>query len=606
MEVAAAQVLPLIRQLPETLANQIAAGEVVERPASVVRELLDNALDAGATAVRLELADAGLTRIVVTDNGHGIAHPQLPLALARHATSKIVSAQDLFRIRTFGFRGEALPSMASVSRLTLTSKPAHQDTAWQITPDGELRPAAHPTGTRVELADLFYATPARRKFLKSIRAESLAIEQVIKPFILAHPQVALRVVEDGVTTWDVPALQGDFWTRHGRLAAVLGDDFARACLRVDGQRTTDTAEPARMEGFISPPTLHAGTAQKQFIFINNRFIRDRGLAAALRNAYTDRLPAGRHPLAVLFLSLPFEDVDVNVHPAKTDVRLARFDDVYGLVLGATRQALGGATGSPPGAGAAPVAAPLASISAPAPTPVLFDSAPLKLWKGETPSAGAEAIASPFVVSFAAPRPDAGEAARATASLGAALGQVDNTYILAETPDGGLVIVDQHAAHERLVYEDLKRSILDGKIASQPLLMPAPVPLTPAAAHALMGHAADLSDFGFELEQSGPALILVTAVPHLLRDANPTTLVRDLAEDILALPPRALLRDRLERVLSTLACHHSIRAHRRLSLAEQNALLRQMEATPASLTCNHGRPTVRRLDKAQLESMFERR
>ena len=592
--------MPKIQLLPETLANQIAAGEVVDRPASVVKELTENALDAGATSLRLELTGAGLVNLVLTDNGGGIAKDELPLAIARHATSKIASTEDLFNIHTFGFRGEALPSIASVSRLKLTSRPQGQTEAWCITSQGELSPAAHPPGTRIEVADLFYATPARRKFLKSVRAEALAIEAVLKNLILAHPHVQLLVTEDGAETWHVPAAQGDFFQAHAtRLAPVLGDDFATNALPVFAEKpASNYTSGMAIHGFISPPTLHAGNATKQYLFVNGRPIKDRSLQAALKNAYADKLPAGRHPLAVLFLTVPTDAVDVNVHPAKSEVRFHQPSELYGLVFAAVHQALSQTLRSNP-AQVSPATAPaFQSAYQPTLTAQLstssFQLPPQKLFKGEEPE-----TQSPLADTHR-PTPHTQH------PLGAALGQIANTYIVAENAEGALVVVDQHAAHERLVYENLKSQFTAGRIAAQALLLPVIVSCTPAEAQLLLAHAEELQSFGLELESYSPTAIAVTAIPHLLADANPTPLLRDLIHDLQALSPRTTLNSRLEHVLATIACHHSIRAHRRLSLAEQNAILRQMETTPASLTCNHGRPTVIAITQAELEKMFARR
>ena len=591
-----------IQKLTDTLANQIAAGEVVERPASVVKELTENALDAGATSLRLELTGAGLVNLTLTDNGGGIPVEELPLAISRHATSKIASTEDLFAINTFGFRGEALPSIASVSRMTLTSRPATQAEAWSISSDGTTRPAAHPPGTRIEVADLFYATPARRKFLKSVRAESLAIEVVLKNLILAHPHVQLTVLEDGAETWHVPAAQGDFFTAHAtRLGPVMGAEFAQSALPLHAEKP---ALGMALHGFLSPPTLHAGTATKQFLFVNGRPVKDRSLQAALKNAYGDKLPAGRQPLAVLFLSVPTDAVDVNVHPAKSEVRFHQPSELYGLVFAAVHQALSSTlqqtfqplgpsqedafpyTPNPINASSfQPSYQP--TFTVPQPGPVAdFQLPPQKLLKGEaTEHRTLDTETHP---------------------LGAALGQIANTYIVAENATGALVVVDQHAAHERLVYETLKSQFTAGRIAVQPLLLPVIVSCTPAEATLLLAHAEELQKFGLDLEGYSPSAIAVTAIPQLLGEANPTPLVRDLITDLQSLTPRTTLHSRLEHVLATIACHHSIRAHRRLSLAEQNALLRQMEVTPASLTCNHGRPTVVSLSLNELEKLFARR
>ncbi|MCP5405278.1 MAG: DNA mismatch repair endonuclease MutL [Pseudomonadaceae bacterium] len=584
-----------IRLLPDTLANQIAAGEVIERPASVVKELVENSLDAGARSIRVETADAGLSKLVVQDDGCGIPQDELALALTRHATSKIVTTTDLFHIHTFGFRGEALPSMAAVSRLTLTSRADGAAEAWQITPDGELQPAALGQGTRVEVADLFYATPARRKFLKSVRAERMAIHDVLHKFALANPHINLTLFEDGAETWHVPAAQGELLQAvHPRLRELMNDDFARQALPLTATRGDEHG--ARLEGYISPATLHTGTSRQQFIFVNGRAVKDRSLQAALKNAYGDRIPGGRHPLAVLFISLPPEEVDVNVHPAKSEVRFRDANSLFGLVFGAVREAL---HGSVPTSAAMPLAdafRPAAMPATPswqAPAPVTMDlqAPPDKLWKGEAPVGAPQAPAALPAEHH---------------PLGAALGQIDATYIVAENADGALVVVDQHAAHERLVYEALKAQFVAGRIAAQPLLLPVTVPLKAPEVDALLAHAEDLARFGLEVEQRGPTAVVVTAVPQLLADVNPATLLHDVVGDLLELTPRTTLNAKLEHVLATLACHHSIRAGRRLSLAEMNSLLRQMEQTPDSLTCNHGRPTVVSLDKVALEKLFARR
>ncbi len=601
-----------IRRLDDTLANQIAAGEVVDRPASVVKELTENALDAGATSLRLELTGAGLINLVLTDNGGGIPQAELPLAISRHATSKIASTEDLFNINTFGFRGEALPSIASVSRLLLTSRPQGQNEAWSIDSAGEIRPAAHPHGTRIEVADLFYATPARRKFLKSVRAEALAIEAVLKNLILAHPHVQITVLEDGAETWHVPAAQGDFFQSHAtRLGPVLGEELARTALPLFAEKP---ALGMAIHGFLSPPTLHAGTATKQFLFVNGRPVKDRSLQAALKNAYGDKLPAGRHPLAVLFISLPTDAVDVNVHPAKSEVRFHQPSELYGLVFAAVHQALSSTIASAPQATNLSGFTPLEdaypyqptayqqpaympayqpSFTSPQPMPTSyaegFQLPPQKLMKGEDSSDTEHRTLD-----------------TETHPLGAALGQVANTYIVAENTDGALVVIDQHAAHERLVYEKLKSQFTEGRIAAQQLLLPTIVTCSPAEASLLLAHAEDLQKFGLEVEGYSPTAIAVTAIPQLLGDANPTPLLRDIVTDLQSLTPRTTLNGKLEHVLATIACHHSIRANRRLSLAEQNALLRQMETTPASLTCNHGRPTVISISKVELEKMFARR
>jgi DNA mismatch repair protein MutL len=595
-----------IRLLPDTLANQIAAGEVIERPSSVIKELVENSLDAGASHVRVEVADAGLGKIVVQDDGHGIPRDELKLALQRHATSKIATTADLFAIHTFGFRGEALPSIAAVARLTLTSRPADADTAWQITPRGELMPAALPPGTRIAVEDLFYATPARRKFLKGPRGENQAIEAVLHNIALANPHVTLTLVEDGQETWHIPAAQGDFLSAVGpRLGSLMGAEFAAQALPFSASRG---GQGPAVAGFLSPPTLHASTSRRQYLFVNGRPIKDRSLQAALKNAYADRIPAGRHPLAVIFLSLPVDDVDVNVHPAKAEVRFRDAQSLFGLMYGAVRQTLletTPATATPSFSQATSSFAIPARAGTQGDTPAVqsafaMQAPPQKLWKGDAPA--------PTVMPAKAETRGEVPAAplNADTPLGAALGQIANTYIVAETAGGALVMVDQHAAHERLVYEELKSQFTAGRIASQPLLLPVIVPLSRAEADALLAHAAELESFGLQVESHSPTSVAVTAVPQLIADANPQRLLRDVLDDLESLTPRTTLNSRLEHVLATLACHHSIRAHRRLSLAEMNSLLRQMEQTPSSLTCNHGRPTVVSLALPELEKLFDRR
>lgn len=581
-----------IRLLPDTLANQIAAGEVIERPASVLKELVENSLDAGATHIRLETVNAGLTRMVVHDDGSGIPKDELKLALQRHATSKIATTADLFHIHTFGFRGEALPSIAAVARLTLTSKHVDASEAWQITPDGALKPAALPKGTKIEVDDLFYATPARRKFLKSERSERMAIEDTLLRIALAHPHVTFTLHEDNAESWHIPAAQGDFLTATApRLSHLIDTDFARQALPIHVERDGIT-----LTGYVSPATLHTSNARHQYVYVNGRPIKDRSLHVALKNAYADRLPAGRHPLAVLFITLPPEDVDVNVHPAKAEVRFRDSHALYGLLFAAVRQANGnGAMAAAP----SPRLPMVETVHAhtpyqpPTPTSLAFQAPPAKLWKGDEPVSAPVPLAD-----SSAPLPDH--------PLGAALGQIANTYIVAEKADGALVVVDQHAAHERLVYEGLKNQSASGHIARQALLIPITIPLSPAQTHLILGHAAELDKLGLEIEPHGPASIVVTAVPQLLGNIDPTPLIRDILTDLAEQSTRTTLASRMEHVLATMACHHSIRANRRLSLAEMNTLLRHMEETPNSLTCNHGRPTTVTISLMALERLFDRR
>lgn len=602
--------LPTIRQLPGHLANQIAAGEVVERPASVVKELVENSLDAGATSIKVTTLDAGLTRLEITDNGHGMSDAQLPLALARHATSKIASTDDLFNIHTFGFRGEALPSIASVARLTLASRTTDAEHGWHIAPTGELAPASLPHGTRVVVEDLFYATPARRKFLKSARTERAATDDVLRKLALANPQVSFTLVEDGVESWHVGSQQGDFLeASRSRLGTLVGPDFAAAALPVQAARETDEG-PLTLSGFISPPTLHASSNRQQYLMVNGRPVRDRGLQAALRQAYADSMAATRQPMCVLHLSLPASMVDVNVHPAKSEVRFKNPSDLFGFVYAACRRALGGgeAIGSPrpatPFAPTSAMAAPqnmalfsrLGASSAPAfahttPLPTAPEATRLAM-EVQAPPETAPAT-TPHATDDALHQP-----------LGQALGHIHSTYIVAHTA-GGLVIIDQHAAHERLVYEGLKNQLESGLIQAQPLLIPAVVNLPRAAVETLLAHTESLAKLGLELESFSPTAVAVQAVPSLLGQTNPAPLLADLAEDLADAKTQHALHTKLNQILSTFACHHSIRAGRSLSVAEQNALLRNMETTPAAATCNHGRPTFMHLSLEQLAALFGR-
>lgn len=599
--------LPVIARLPDALANQIAAGEVIERPASVVKELVENALDAGARHIRIETSAQGLGHIAVQDDGHGIPPDQLPLALERHATSKITTTADLFHIHTFGFRGEALPSIASVARLTLTSRATGSEQAWQITPDGILQPAAFSQGTRIEVADLFYATPARRKFLKSDRTEQRAVHDVLLKMALAHPAVTFTLIEDGAEVWHIPAAQGDFLQTYGpRLAALLGPDFSHAALPLHAERTE---EGISLHGFISPPTVHAATNRQQYLFVNGRPVKDRSLLAAIKQGYGDVIPHGRHPLAVLFLTLPADEVDVNVHPAKSEVRFRNGNHLFGFIYAAIRQTLAGTS--------AATTVPVASQITPNP----IGSALGSFGSPQIPSATSQITCTtpqipPNPLFQATPqqlrKADNGEINEINQHviddhpLGAAVGQIGNTYILAETPQGA-VLVDQHAAHERIIYQRLKAQFGQGRVASQPLLLPAIVPLPAADAATLLTYCSDLEKMGLVIESYSPTAVAVTALPALLGEANPAPLIRDLVEDFQEVKSsRNTLNQWLERVLSTFACHHSIRAHRRLSLNEMNDLLRQIETTPDCLTCNHGRPTVVQLPLLELEKLFERK
>ena len=582
-----------IRRLPESVVNRIAAGEVVERPASAVKELVENALDAGASRVDVVVRDGGQSLISVSDDGHGIARDELALALERHATSKLPDG-DLWSISTLGFRGEALPSIASVSRLTLSSRPKGASEGWKIAVEGgrmgEVEPAALTEGTRVEVADLFFATPARLKFLKSARTELDHAVDWLNRLAMAHPHVAFTL-SDGTRT---PVRLSPALSRLDRLAQILGRDFAGNALPVEAER-----DGARLSGHASLPTLNRPTSREQYFFVNGRAVRDKQLLGAIRGAYMDFLASDRHPMLALFLDLPSDAVDVNVHPAKTEVRFRDSGSVRGLVVGALRHALAAAGHR---AATTVAGATLASFrpggyggytSAGAPPRGMAEAAATY----QAPLMNAGPSAPP-----AAPEPDATEIDQ---PLGAARCQVHGTYIVAQTADG-LVIVDQHAAHERLVYERMKAALANGGIKRQGLLLPEVVELGEAGAARLAERQAELAELGLVLEAFGQGAVVVREVPALLGQADVAGLVRDLADELLEFDQALSLKDRLADVCGTLACHGSIRAGRRLVASEMDALLRQMEVTPHAGQCNHGRPTYVELKLADIERLFGRR
>jgi DNA mismatch repair protein MutL len=611
---------PRIRLLPETTANRIAAGEVVERPAAAVKELVENALDAGATRIAVTLEEGGIGRILVEDDGGGMGPDDLELAVERHATSKLPEEAALFRIATLGFRGEALPSIGAVARLTLTSRNGTSGNgggaAHAITVEGgrksAVAPAAGPPGTRVEVRDLFYATPARREFLKSPRTEAEAAVTAVERLAMAWPQVGFRVTVDGRQALNLAPAD-----RAGRIAALLGADFAAAAVPVEAARDGIT-----LTGLAGLPTHHRATGEAQHLVVNNRPVRDPQLRTALRVAYRDLVPARRFPAAALFLDVPPEAVDVNVHPMKTELRFRDSDGVRGLMISALRRALAvGAQGAAPdglapdgvasdGWAVEPVAVPsYAPVYSPAPG---FAEAPVPVFPGWRPPPGPVARPSrppSLPLAFApapAPAPEPLPDFPEDGPLGRPLAQILDTYVLAEAPDGSLVLVDQHAAHERLVHEALRAQLVEGGVRAQPLLLPAVVELPARDVGRLLDKAAELSRLGLEIEGFGPGAILVRALPALLGNPEPAPLLRDIAAELAEMDEALALEARLDAAVARLACHGSIRAGRRLKGAEMAALLRQMEATPRAATCSHGRPTVLRLGKAELEKLFGRR
>jgi DNA mismatch repair protein MutL len=607
-----------IRQLDEAAANRIAAGEVVERPASAIKELVENALDAGATRIEVAYADGGKRLIRVTDDGHGIPADELPLALSRHATSKL-DGTDLLDIRFFGFRGEALPSLGAVGRLTVTSRAAGAPEAAALTvtggAPGPVRPAALSRGTVVELAGLFQATPARLKFLRSDRAEAQAIADVIRRLSMAAPQVGFTLTD--LSDPDAPRQvlrldpeRGDlFGTLAARLRAILGPDFTANALTIDAAR-----DGLHLTGFAALPAYSRGAAVAQYLFVNGRPVRDKLLLGALRAAYQDVLARDRHPAAALFLACDPELVDVNVHPAKAEVRFRDPGLVRGLMIAALRQALAAAghrgattpSAAMLGAFRPEPARPLASWT-PRPSPVSLHTA----FAAQAPGDG---FAECWAPSGRVDPPSPEEAAPAASDeglspaelrpLGAARAQVFETYVIAQTADG-LVIVDQHAAHERLTYERLKAQHAARAVETQLLLIPEIVDLDAASCTRLTAAAEDLAALGLVLEPFGGTSVCLRETPALLGRPDARRLLADVA-DALAEEGAPGLAARLDAVLSRMSCHGSVRAGRRLTPPEMDALLRAMEATPLSGTCNHGRPTWVELKRADIERLFGRR
>jgi DNA mismatch repair protein MutL len=590
--------VPRLRLLPPTLVNRIAAGEVVERPAAAVKELVENALDAGARRITIELEGGGAVLIRVGDDGRGMTADELTLAVERHATSKLPD-DDLTDIRTLGFRGEALPSIGAVARLSLTSRAAGAADGWALTVAagavGTAIPAAIGAGTRVEVRDLFYATPARLKFLKSVRAENEAAVDVVERLAMAHPAVGFTMTLDGRARLKLAPATGASAGLE-RLAAILGREFQANAVAVDAGR-----EAMRLAGWAGLPTFNRGTAAAQFLFVNGRPVRDRLFVGAVRGAYADLLASDRHPLVALFLDIDPAEVDVNVHPAKTEVRFREPAIVRALIVGALSRALE-ATG-PRGATTVSSAA-LDRFRAPAPWSGSGGVAP----RLAEASAGYQApltMPPPNATSSAATAPPPTTQDLPTPPLGHARAQLHATYILAETEDG-VILVDQHAAHERLVYEDLKAASIADGVATQGLLLPVVVDLGAADAARVVEVADDLARLGLAVEAFGAGAVLVRGVPAPLGDCDAAALVRDLADHLAERGDAGLLEARLNQVASTMACHGSVRAGRRLSLAEMDALLRRMERTPNSGQCNHGRPTWIRLGRADLERLFGRR
>ncbi|NHN93304.1 DNA mismatch repair endonuclease MutL [Acetobacter sicerae] len=617
---------PVLRRLSDAVINRIAAGEVIERPAAALKELVENALDAQARRIRVAIVNGGADRIVVTDDGVGMTPDELALAVQRHCTSKL-SDETLVRIATLGFRGEALPSVGAAARLTITSRKADSDCAWRIhVAGGEIsppEPCSGEKGTSILVEDMFFATPARRKFLKSARVEGSHAEAAVRRLALTAPDVAFFMEVDGRTILDRPAE-----TLEARAAALLGIEDADGLLKLDGVRGD-----MKLSGFACSPSVHRPTTAGQFMLVNGRAVVDPLLRTSIRVAYRRVIESGRHPVAVINLSLPYEQVDVNVHPAKTELRFADEAGVRSLVIGTITRALGLGAGT---AGVRP------GFSAPRPARIVYPPAAPR----------SEGFAEPFLALGAQPaartfapeqpvsdrpammsegreagnqfpdpplRPDDPPAYSVSPvagpekdhPLGAAVAQVLSTYIIAVTADDNMVLVDQHAAHERLTHEVLREQFLSGTIRAQRLLVPDVVELSRSQADLLVSRADALSKLGIDLEPFGAGAVLVRSLPALLGNASAVNLLRDLAEeldadDLASIEETPTLDAKLDAVIARMACHGSIRAGRSLTIPEMNALLRRMEETPRAGTCSHGRPTWVRLTRNDLELLFRRR
>ncbi|MEO1552699.1 MAG: DNA mismatch repair endonuclease MutL [Pseudomonadota bacterium] len=621
---------PVIRQLPPDAVNRIAAGEVIERPAAAVKELVENAIDAGARQIRVSIEGGGLKRLIVEDDGCGMSGDDMRLALERHATSKLSPGDDgridLLNIHTMGFRGEALPSIGSVSRMTLTSRAGGEEAAELCIEAGRVegpKPSAFAgtglTGTRIEVRDLFHATPARLKFMKSERSEALAITDTLKRLAMARADIAVSLESNGRSVFRYAAHPDTEEGRLQRLGSIMGRDFRDNALAIEAER-----EGVHLSGFAGLPTLNRGNAQRQYLFVNGRPVKDRMLNGVIRASYQDFLARDRHPMAALFVDLDPEYVDVNVHPAKTEVRFRDAANVRGLIIGALRHALA-AAGHRASTTVASTA--LGKLQA---EPVQADVfRPSTLWAEPRPAQIAptmntqptyrppdsDAGRSIHAVQDPAPLgPDGYPSARVEPQpsapqddypLGVARAQLHETYVVAQTDDG-IVIVDQHAAHERLVYEDMKRQMAAGGVRRQALLIPDIVELTEDEAGRLLERSNELAELGLEIEPFGSGAICVRATPALFGEMDVAGLIRDLADDFAEYDAGLALKERFEEVMGNMACRGSVRAGRRLNAEEMNALLRQMEATPHSGQCNHGRPTYVELKLADIERLFGRR
>ncbi len=615
---------PIIQKLPADVVNRIAAGEVVERPAAAVKELVENSIDAGASRIVVSIEGGGLQRLTIEDDGCGMTADDLLVALERHATSKLSPGADgyvdLLNIHTMGFRGEALPSIASVSRMVITSRATNEEAAEIGIQAGVLdgpRPAAFTgrgeTGTRIDVRDLFYATPARLKFMKSERSEAMAVSDVMKRLAMANPSVAFTYESNGRAVFRYAAEAEGEAGQLARLGAIMGREFKDNAVPIEAER-----DGLRLNGFAGLPTLNRGNAQMQYMFVNGRPVKDRMLNGVIRAAYQDFLARDRHPLAALFVTIDPEYVDVNVHPAKTEVRFRDAGNVRGLMISALRHALAAAghRASTTVAGAAlekarveelPTASLWAStrpvggglIRPPQPTAAPEYDQAISGFQERAPSEYVEQGAPGARVEPVVVGPDKAY------PLGAARAQLHETYIVSQTEDG-IVIVDQHAAHERLVYEDMKRQMAEGGVKRQALLIPDVVELTEDEAGRVLERSDELAGLGLEIEAFGSGAICVRATPALFGQMDVAGLIKDLADDFAEYDSGLALKERFEEVMGNMACRGSVRAGRRLTGEEMNALLRQMESVPHSGQCNHGRPTYVELKLADVERLFGRR
>ena len=580
-----------IQQLPSHLVNQIAAGEVVERPASVVKELVENSLDAGAQAVQVDIVAGGQKLIRIRDDGKGIPESELALALSRHATSKISSLDDLEAVASLGFRGEALPSIASVARLSLCSRSLDADAAWQVDADSGVisqpRPAAHPQGTTVEVHDLFYNTPARRRFLRTERTEFGHIEKWMRRLALSRPEIAFTLTHNQRTVLQLAAAK-DPDSERQRIARICGDAFAEQCVQIERE-----VEGIALSGWIGLPTFNRSQPDLQYWFVNGRSVSDKTLAHAVRHAYRDVLFHGRYPAYVLKLTMDPRGVDANAHPAKHEIRLRDGRRVHGVVSQSVEFALGDTR--PGGHDVNPI---------PMTRDRVFSQESMPLPRSPAPAAVRETLGAYRAMATAPSLADVPAEATEVPPLGFAVAQLAGVYILAENRDG-LVVVDMHAAHERITYEKLKRSFDDRNLVRQPLLVPEPISVAESEANLAETSGEALEQLGLVVDRTGPTTLTVREVPALLRNADAESLLRDVLSDLAESGQSNRVASESEELLATMACHHSVRANRLLSIDEMNALLREMERTERADQCNHGRPTWTTITMAELDRLFLR-